>query len=292
MKAYVFPGQASQFEGMGKDLYESSKIVKFFFEEANDILGYRISDTMFEGSMEDLSKTEITQPAVYLHSIAKVKLFADTFQPDMVAGHSLGEFSALAAAGSLSWQDGLQLVHKRALAMQKACALEPSAMAAILGLDDEIVENICKEIEEYVIPANYNCPGQLVISGSEKGVSQAVDRLKEMGAKRAIMLPVSGAFHSKYMLPAQNELAEAIESTKISNPTCPIFQNFTARGVEIAEEIKENLIKQLTAPVKWTQTMKEMIRMGATEFIEVGGTGKTLQGFVKKLDRSFPTAAL
>lgn len=292
MKAYIFPGQASQFEGMGKDLYESSKIVQSYFEEANDILGYRISDTMFEGSMADLTKTEVTQPAVFLHSIAKIKLIKDSFQPDMVAGHSLGEFSALVAADALSWQDGLILVHKRALAMQKACALEPSAMAAILGLEDEIVEIICNEVEDYVIPANYNCPGQLVISGSEKGVSRAVELLKERGAKRAIMLPVSGAFHSKFMLPAQNELADAIEATAISNPTCPIFQNFTASGVVVASEIKENLIKQLTAPVKWTQTMKEMIKYGAFEFIEVGGTGKTLQGFVKKLDRSFPTFAL
>jgi len=292
MKAYIFPGQASQFEGMGKDLYESSEIIKSFFEEANEILEYRISDTMFNGSMEDLSKTEITQPAVFLHSIAKTKLLGDSFHPDMVAGHSLGEFSALTAANALSWQDGLRLVHKRAMAMQKACEVEPSAMAAILGLDDEVVERICYEIEDYVIPANYNCPGQLVISGSKKGVAQAVDRLNEVGAKRAIMLPVSGAFHSKYMLPAQNELAEAIASTEISNPVCPIFQNFTARGVKVAEEIKENLIKQLTAPVKWTQTMKEMINYGASEFIEVGGTGKTLQGFVKKIDRSFPTSAL
>jgi len=292
MKAYIFPGQASQFEGMGKDLYESSEIIKSFFEEANEILEYRISDTMFNGSMEDLSKTEITQPAVFLHSIAKTKLLGDSFHPDMVAGHSLGEFSALTAANALSWQDGLRLVHKRAMAMQKACEVEPSAMAAILGLDDEVVERICDEIEDYVIPANYNCPGQLVISGSKKGVGQAVDRLNEVGAKRAIMLPVSGAFHSKYMLPAQNELAEAIASTEISNPVCPIFQNFTARGVKVAEEIKENLIKQLTAPVKWTQTMKEMINYGASEFIEVGGTGKTLQGFVKKIDRSFPTSAL
>jgi [acyl-carrier-protein] S-malonyltransferase len=292
MKAYIFPGQASQFEGMGKDLYESSEIIKSFFEEANEILEYRISDTMFNGSMEDLSKTEITQPAVFLHSIAKTKLLGDSFHPDMVAGHSLGEFSALTAANALSWQDGLRLVHKRAMAMQKACEVEPSAMAAILGLDDEVVERICDEIEDYVIPANYNCPGQLVISGSKKGVAQAVDRLNEVGAKRAIMLPVSGAFHSKYMLPAQNELAEAIASTEISNPVCPIFQNFTARGVKVAEEIKENLIKQLTAPVKWTQTMKEMINYGASEFIEVGGTGKTLQGFVKKIDRSFPTSAL
>jgi len=290
--AYIFPGQASQFEGMGKDLYESSEIIKSFFEEANEILEYRISDTMFNGSMEDLSKTEITQPAVFLHSIAKTKLLGDSFHPDMVAGHSLGEFSALTAANALSWQDGLRLVHKRAMAMQKACEVEPSAMAAILGLDDEVVERICDEIEDYVIPANYNCPGQLVISGSKKGVAQAVDRLNEVGAKRAIMLPVSGAFHSKYMLPAQNELAEAIASTEISNPVCPIFQNFTARGVKVAEEIKENLIKQLTAPVKWTQTMKEMINYGASEFIEVGGTGKTLQGFVKKIDRSFPTSAL
>jgi [acyl-carrier-protein] S-malonyltransferase len=292
MKAYIFPGQASQFEGMGKDLYESSEIIKSFFEEANEILEYRISDTMFNGSMEDLSKTEITQPAVFLHSIAKTKLLGDSFHPDMVAGHSLGEFSALTAANALSWQDGLRLVHKRAMAMQKACEVEPSAMAAILGLDDEVVERICDEIEDYVIPANYNCPGQLVISGSKKGVAQAIDRLNEVGAKRAIMLPVSGAFHSKYMLPAQNELAEAIASTEISNPVCPIFQNFTARGVKVAEEIKENLIKQLTAPVKWTQTMKEMINYGASEFIEVGGTGKTLQGFVKKIDRSFPTSAL
>lgn len=292
MKAYIFPGQASQFEGMGKDLYESSEIIKSFFEEANEILEYRISDTMFNGSMEDLSKTEITQPAVFLHSIAKTKLLGDSFHPDMVAGHSLGEFSALTAANALSWQDGLRLVHKRAMAMQKACEVEPSAMAAILGLDDEVVERVCDEIEDYVIPANYNCPGQLVISGSKKGVAQAVDRLNEVGAKRAIMLPVSGAFHSKYMLPAQNELAEAIASTEISNPVCPIFQNFTARGVKVAEEIKENLIKQLTAPVKWTQTMKEMINYGASEFIEVGGTGKTLQGFVKKIDRSFPTSAL
>lgn len=292
MKAYVFPGQASQFEGMGKDLYESSELAKDLFEQANELLGFRITDVMFNGTAEDLVQTKITQPAVFLHSIVKAKMAGDAFQPDAVAGHSLGEFSALVAANAMNFADGLQLVYQRALAMQKACELEPSTMAAILGLDDEVIEKITEEIDEIVVPANYNCPGQLVISGSIKGIEQAVAKLTEAGAKRAIVLQVGGAFHSPLMQPAQDELQAAIENTIINVPICPIYQNVTARAERDPATIKQNLITQLTAPVRWTQTIQNMLKDGVTEFIEVGGTGKTLQSFVKKVDRSVATSAL
>lgn len=292
MKAYVFPGQASQFEGMGKDLYESSQEAKDLFEQANDILGFRITDVMFEGTAEELKQTKVTQPAVFLHSIAKARLAGDGFRPAAVAGHSLGEFSALVAANSVDFEDGLRLVNQRALAMQKACEATESTMAAILGLEDEVVERVCAQIDELVIPANYNCPGQLVISGTVKGVEKAVEKLQEAGARRAVILPVGGAFHSPLMQPAKEELQAAIEKTTFRAPVCPIYQNVTARAERDPERIQQNLIDQLTAPVRWTQTMHNMIGDGVTEFIEVGGTGKTLQGFVKKVDRRFPTSAL
>ena len=292
MKAYVFPGQASQFEGMGKDMYESSTLAKELFELANDLLGFRITDVMFEGSAEDLKQTKVTQPAVFLHSIVKAKMAGDDFLPDVVAGHSLGELSALVAAEALSFEDGLKLVYGRAMAMQKACEMEPGTMAAILGLDDELVEQVCDNIEEVVVAANYNCPGQLVISGAVKGVELAAEQLKEAGARRALMLPVGGAFHSPLMKPAQDELQAAIEAVSFSNPRCPIYQNVTAQAETDATVIKQNLIAQLTSPVRWTQSMKNMIADGVSEFIEVGGNGKTLQGFVKKVDRAFPTRAL
>lgn len=292
MKAYVFPGQASQFEGMGKDMYEASDQARELFEQANDILGYRVTDVMFEGTAEDLKQTKITQPAVFLHSIVKARMAGDDFQPDVVAGHSLGEFSALVAAGALSFSDGLQLVAQRALAMQKACELEESTMAAVIGLDDEVIEKICAEIDEVVVPANYNCPGQLVISGSVAGVNEAVSRLQEAGARRAIVLAVGGAFHSPLMQPAKEELQAAIEATDFGKPLCPIYQNVTATAEQDPEKIQQNLIAQLTSPVRWTQTMRNMIADGVTEFIEVGGTGKTLQGFVKKIDRRFSTSKL
>lgn len=293
MKAYVFPGQASQFEGMGKDLYESSDLAKSLFEKANDILGYRISDVMFEGSKEDLKQTKITQPAVFLHSVIKAAMAGEAFQPEMVAGHSLGEFSALAASNALTFEDGLKLVQQRALAMQKACERQASTMAAIVGLEDEIIEKVCAEItEEIVVPANYNCPGQLVISGTVKGIELAVERLKEEGAKRALVLEVGGAFHSPLMQPAQEELQAAIEQTTIRVPTCPIYQNVNAQPEKDPAVIKENLIRQLTSPVRWTQTMKNMIQDGTTEFIEVGGNGKVIRGFVKRIDRKFPSSAL
>lgn len=292
MKAYVFPGQASQFEGMGKDLYESSELAKNLFEQANDILGFRITDVMFEGTAEDLKETKVTQPAVFLHSIVKAKMAGDAFQPDAVAGHSLGEFSALVAANAMTFEDGLRLVSQRAMAMQKACEMEPSTMAAILGLDDDVIEKITAGIDEVVVPANYNCPGQLVISGSIAGIEKAVEKLNEAGAKRAVILQVGGAFHSPLMQPAQDELQAAIESTTINVPICPIYQNVTAKAERDPETIKQNLITQLTAPVRWTQTIQNMLKDGVTEFIEVGGTGKTLQSFVKKVDRSVATSAL
>ena len=291
-KAYLFPGQASQFEGMGKDLYEQHPHIQTFFEEANDILGFKITDPMFYGSMEDLSQTKVTQPAVFLHSIAKTKVIPELFQPDMVAGHSLGEFSALTSAGVIEWQDALKLVFQRAMAMQKACNLQKSTMAAILGMEDETVEKICSEIGDDVIAANYNCPGQIVISGSVPAVELAIQKLTEAGAKRAVSLPVSGAFHSKFMQPAQDELAEAIKNTSFKAPICPIFQNYTSNPTTQIDEIKSNLEAQLTAPVKWTQSILNMINAGASEFIEVGGNGKTLQAFVKKIDKSIPTSAL
>lgn len=292
MKAYVFPGQASQFEGMGKDLYESSELARELFQQANELLGFEITQVMFEGTAEELKQTKVTQPAVFLHSIVKARLAGDDFRPDCVAGHSLGEFSALVAAGALSFENGLRLVQQRALAMQKACEQVDSTMAAIIGLDDAVIEEVCAGIDEVVVPANYNCPGQLVISGTVKGVEEAVEQLKAAGAKLAVMLPVGGAFHSPLMQPAQDELKAAIADTPFAAPACPVYQNVTARAVRDPDAIRQNLIAQLTAPVRWTQTMENMIADGVAEFIEVGGTGKTLQGFVKKVDRRFPTSAL
>jgi [acyl-carrier-protein] S-malonyltransferase len=283
MKAYIFPGQGAQFSGMGKDLYEQFPKAQELFEKANEILGFSITDVMFEGSAEDLKQTKVTQPAIFLHSVILSKVLGDTFRPDMVAGHSLGEFSALVANGALSFEDGLTLVSKRAAAMQKACELRPSTMAAVLGLDDGKVESICAEIPGVVVPANYNCPGQLVISGEVEAVNLACDKLKEAGARRALVLPVGGAFHSPLMQPAREELAAAIEETVFSTPICPVYQNVTTTAVTDTEEIKKNLIAQLTAPVKWTQSIRQMISDGAAEFIEVG-PGKVLQGLVRKID--------
>ncbi|MCT4639840.1 MAG: ACP S-malonyltransferase [Bacteroidales bacterium] len=287
MKAYVFPGQGAQFVGMGKDLYDNSPLAKELFEKANEILGFRITDLMFEGTDEDLKQTKVTQPAIFLHSVILAKTLGDDFKPEMVAGHSLGEFSALVAAGALSFEDGLTLVAKRANAMQKACEAEPSTMAAIVGMDDETVEKICGEIDEVVVPANYNTVGQLVISGSFKGIDLAIEKLTEAGAKRAIKLPVGGAFHSPLMEPARAELEKAINETNIQSPVCPVYQNVNATAVTDAEEIKKNLVAQLTAPVKWTQTVKNMITNGVTSYTEVG-PGKVLQGLVKKVDRKMP----
>ncbi|MGM0529901.1 MAG: ACP S-malonyltransferase [Bacteroidota bacterium] len=287
MKAYVFPGQGAQYSGMGKDLYENTGIGKELFEKANDILGFKITDVMFEGTDEELKQTEVTQPAIFLHSVILAKTL-DDFHPDMVAGHSLGEFSALVANGALSFEDGLRLVSKRAAAMQKACEAEPSTMAAIMGLKDETVEEVCNRIDEVLVPANYNSPGQVVISGSIKGVDQAVEQLQEQGAKKAIKLKVGGAFHSPLMEPAKKELEQAINETKFNNPVCPVYQNATASPSDEPEIIKENLIKQLTSPVKWTQTVKKMIQDGAESFTEVG-PGKVLQGLIKKVDRKIPT---
>ena len=293
MKAYIFPGQGSQFVGMGKDLYESDASAKYLFDQANEILGFSLTDVMFEGSEDDLKQTKITQPAIFLHSIVKAHLAGDTFQPDVVAGHSLGEFSALVAAKALSFEAALTLVYKRAMAMQKACEIQPSTMAAVLGLSDEKVEEICASIsDDLVVPANYNCPGQLVISGTISGVEKAVNLCKEAGALRTILLPVGGAFHSPLMQPAQEELAAAIHATVFAAPLCPIYQNVNAQAETDPEQIKAKLIEQLTAPVRWTQTMQNMIQAGVTEFVEVGGTGKVLQGLVKKIDRAFPTSAL
>lgn len=288
MKAYVFPGQGAQFSGMGKDLYENSEKAKELFHKANEILGFDITKIMFEGTTEELKETKVTQPAVFLHSVVLAQVLGDDFQPEMVAGHSLGEFSALVASKALSFEDGLSLVLQRALAMQKACEIQPSTMAAILGLEDEVVEKICEEVDGVVVAANYNCPGQLVISGEVKAVEEACEKLKEAGARRALMLPVGGAFHSPMMKPAEEELAAAIEKTTFSTPICPIYQNVTASAVTDPEEIKANLIKQLTAPVKWTQTVQQMIADGATSFTEVG-PGNVLQGLVKKVDRKMPT---
>lgn len=285
MKAYVFPGQGAQFKGMGQDLYEKSAVAKELFDRANDILGFSITDIMFTGSAEDLKETRVTQPAVFLHSVILSKVIGNSFKPDMVAGHSLGEFSALVANNVLDFEDGLRLVSKRALAMQHACELEESTMAAVLGLEDEMVEAICADTKGIVVAANYNCPGQLVISGEQLSVEKACEEMKERGARRAMILPVGGAFHSPLMEPAREELAAAIEATKFSNPICPIYQNVTTFAVTDPSEIKENLIFQLTAPVKWTQSVQNMIKDGASEFIEVG-PGKVLQGLVKKIDRS------
>ena len=281
MKALVFPGQGSQFVGMGKELYESRKDIKDLMESANDILGFDILSIMFNGTEEDLKKTKVTQPAIFIHSLAAVKA-VDTIGAGMVAGHSLGEFSALVANGALSFKDGLELVYQRALAMQEACDANPSSMAAVLGLEDEKVEEICAQIEGIVVPANYNCPGQLVISGETAAVERACEALKAAGAKRALLLPVNGAFHSPLMKPAQDKLAKAIENTKFNKPIIPIYQNITTTAVEDPEEIKKNLIAQLTGPVKWTQTVRNMIADGAESFVEVG-PGKTLQGLIKKI---------
>ena len=287
MKAYVFPGQGAQFSGMGKDLYDQSSQAKELFNKADEIIGFSISNVMFNGTDEELKQTNVTQPAIFLHSVILAKCL-ENFKPDMAAGHSLGEFSALVACGSMSFEDGLSLVIKRANAMQKACEAEPSTMAAVLGLEDDQVESVCEQTDGIVVAANYNCPGQLVISGSISAVNEACESLKELGAKRALVLPVGGAFHSPLMEPARAELEAAIQATQITEPICPIYQNVVAQGVTDPQSIQENLIAQLTAPVKWTQTMKRMIADGAEELIEVG-PGKVLQGLIKKVDRQFPT---
>ncbi len=281
MKAYVFPGQGAQFPGMGKALYEENPEAKALFEKANEILGFRITDIMFDGTDEELKQTKVTQPAVFLHSVILAKTTPD-FKPDMVAGHSLGEFSALVANGTLAFEDGLKLVSQRALAMQEACEINPSTMAAILGLPDEKVEEICSQVEEVVVAANYNCPGQLVISGSNEGIQVACEKMKEAGAKRALPLPVGGAFHSPLMEPAREKLQKAIEETTFNTPLCPVYQNVSTTAVSDVNEIKANLIAQLTAPVKWTQSVQNMVADGATEFVECG-PGKVLQGLVKKI---------
>lgn len=290
MRAYIFPGQGSQFSGMGKDLYEGSENAKNLFNQANDILGFNITEIMFSGTDEELKQTKVTQPAVFLHSVVLASELGDSFKPDMVAGHSLGEFSALVANGTLSFESALTLVSKRALAMQKACEAQPSTMAAILGLDDELVEKACEEIDGVVVAANYNCPGQLVISGSVPAIDAACEKLTEAGARRAIKLPVGGAFHSPLMEPAREELAAAIAATTFNSPNCPVYQNVTAKPVTDPVEIQNNLIAQLTAPVRWTQIMQNMIADGASEAIEVG-PGKVLQGMFKKVDRAFVTSS-
>jgi [acyl-carrier-protein] S-malonyltransferase len=288
MKAYVFPGQGAQFVGMGKDLYDNSPVAKALFDQANGILGYNITDIMFAGTDAELKQTKVTQPAIFLHSVILAKVLGDEFKPEMVAGHSLGELSALVANNTLTFEDGLRLVYARALAMQKACEAQESTMAAVLGLEDEVVENICKETAGIVVAANYNCPGQLVISGEIAAIDAACAALTEAGARRALKLPVGGAFHSPLMEPAREELAAAIEATTFSTPSCPVYQNVTATAVTSPDEIKKNLIAQLTAPVKWTQTVKQMLADGASHFTEVG-PGKVLQGLVKKVDRAIPT---
>jgi len=292
MRAYLFPGQGAQFTGMGEDLYEQSDLASSLFEQANDLLGFCITDVMFAGTEEDLKQTKITQPAIFLHSVITARLREDVFQPDMVAGHSLGEFSALTAVGALSFEDGLQLVYKRAMAMQKACEAQESTMAAILGLEDDVVERVCEAIDDIVVPANYNCPGQLVISGTVNGVVSAVEKLKEVGARRALVLPVGGAFHSPLMASAREELQQAIEETNFSKPQCPVYQNVDAKPETNPETIRKNLIEQLTTPVRWTQTLQNMLAAGASQFTEVGGKGKVLQGMVKKVDRKIPTETL
>lgn len=289
MKAYVFPGQGAQFVGMGKDLYDNNEEAKALFEKANEILGFRITDLMFNGTEDDLKQTKVTQPAIFLHSVILAKSLGDEFKPDMVAGHSLGEFSALVAAGALSFEEGLKLVSKRAMAMQKACEAAPSTMAAVLALPDDKVEEICASIDHVVAPANYNCPGQLVISGSHEGIDEACEKLLAAGAKRAMKLKVGGAFHSPLMAPAEEELAEAIEAAQFNTPVCPVYQNVDGKPHTDPKEIKENLIKQLTAPVRWTQDIEAMINDGATEFIELG-PGSVLQGLVKKINKTVATS--
>lgn len=292
MKAYVFPGQGAQFTGMGQDLYDENPTAKALFEEANEVLGYRLSDVMFTGSEEELKETKITQPAIFLHSIIKVKLAGDDFAPAGVAGHSLGEFSALVAAGAMDFVDGLRLVHARALAMQEACEIQASTMAAVIGLEDKVVEDICAQTTEIVVPANYNSPGQLVISGNIPGVAAASEKLSAAGAKKVVQLVVGGAFHSPLMQPAQDKLAAAIEATQFHAPRCPIYQNVDAKAHTDPEEIKENLVKQLTAPVRWTQTVQQMAQDGYTEFIEAGGKGSVLRGLIRRIDRQLTSSSL
>jgi [acyl-carrier-protein] S-malonyltransferase len=290
MKAYVFPGQGAQYIGMGKDLYDNFSEAKDMFKKANSVLGFSITDIMFDGTEDELKQTKVTQPAIFLHSVILAAMLGDNFKPDMVAGHSLGEFSALVAAGALSFEDGLKLVSKRAMAMQAACEVEPSTMAAIVGLDDNVVEEVCSAIDDIVVPANYNCPGQLVISGSVSGIDKAIEMLTEKGARRALKLNVGGAFHSPLMEPAKVELEKAIRETEIVSPICPIYQNVNAQAVKNPDIIKSNLISQLTSPVRWTQTMKNMIADGMTEYIEVG-PGKVLQGLLKKVDRKLAASS-
>ena len=290
-KAYVFPGQGAQFVGMGKDMYENSELAKELFEKANEVLGFRITDLMFEGTDEDLRQTKVTQPAIFLHSVILTKTNADKFTPDMVAGHSLGEFSALVAAGALDFEDGLRLVSKRAMAMQKACEIAPSTMAAIIGLADEKVEEICASIDGVVVPANYNCPGQLVISGTHEAIDAACAKLTEAGARRALKLPVGGAFHSPLMDPAKEELAAAIEQTTFKTPICPVYQNVSTKGETDPEVIKKNLVAQLTAPVKWTQSVQNMVADGMEQLIECG-PGAVLQGLVKKIEKTVEATAI
>jgi len=292
MIAYVFPGQGAQFEGMGSELYSSDADSKKIFDQADDILGYKLSQIMFEGSAEDLKETKITQPALFVHALASYHKNGGGHEPGAVAGHSLGEFSALVANGTLSFEDGLRLVYERAMAMQSACEAVPGTMAAILGLDNEVVEKICKDIEEVVVAANYNCPGQLVVSGSKPGIEAAVAAATGAGARRALVLPVGGAFHSPLMMPAQERLAEAIEKTTFNTPTCPIYQNVTAKPETDPSIIKDNLVAQLTGAVRWTQIMENMISDGVESIIEVGGNGKVISGLFKKVDRKFPTSAL
>ena len=290
-KAFVFPGQGAQFVGMGKDMYENSELAKELFEKANEVLGFRITDLMFEGTDEDLRQTKVTQPAIFLHSVILTKAYADKFTPSMVAGHSLGEFSALVAAGALDFEDGLKLVYKRALAMQKACEAVPSTMAAVIGLADENVEEICASIEGVVVPANYNCPGQLVISGSHEAIDAACKKLSEAGARRALKLPVGGAFHSPLMDPAKEELAAAIEQTTFKTPICPVYQNVSTKAETDPEVIKKNLVAQLTAPVKWTQSVQNMVADGMEQLVECG-PGAVLQGLMKKINKEVPTTSI